>query len=61
MQFKRNMRSRQSFLKTHHVKQVDYKDVDLLRNFISDQGKILPRKVRHLKRLRLQKKSSVKR
>lgn len=24
---------------------IDYKDVDLLRKFISDQGKILPRRV----------------
>ncbi|MEN9208609.1 MAG: 30S ribosomal protein S18, partial [Gloeomargarita sp. GMQP_bins_14] len=28
-----------------HSDPIDYKDVDLLRKFISDQGKILPRRV----------------
>jgi len=27
------------------VKHVDYKDVDLLRRFITDRGKILPRRI----------------
>lgn len=27
------------------VKYIDYKDVDVLRRFINDQGKILPRRV----------------
>lgn len=27
------------------VKEIDYKDVDLLKKFITDRGKILPRRV----------------
>nr|QCI04493.1 ribosomal protein S18 [Antithamnion hubbsii] len=29
-------------IKTHEI--LDYKDIDLLRKFITDQGKILPRR-----------------
>ena len=27
------------------TKKIDYKDVDMLRNYISDRGKILPRRI----------------
>ncbi|WP_201725648.1 30S ribosomal protein S18, partial [Lactobacillus helveticus] len=29
----------------NHIDYVDYKDVDLLKRFISERGKILPRRV----------------
>jgi small subunit ribosomal protein S18 len=29
----------------HKVKSVDYKDVDQLRRFVTDRGKILPRRM----------------
>ena len=29
----------------NHIDYVDYKDVDLLKHFISERGKILPRRV----------------
>jgi len=32
-------------LKKIKLKKIDYKDVDMLRNYISDRGKILPRRI----------------
>lgn len=29
----------------NHVKKIDYKDVRILRRFITDQGKIIPRRI----------------
>ncbi|HOA63517.1 MAG: 30S ribosomal protein S18 [Acholeplasmataceae bacterium] len=29
----------------NNIQKIDYKDVDLLKKFISDRGKILPRRV----------------
>ena len=33
------------FFAANHIEQVDYKDVDLLKRFISERGRILPRRV----------------
>jgi small subunit ribosomal protein S18 len=33
------------FFTVNKVKYIDYKDVDLLRKFVSERGKILPRRV----------------
>ena len=33
------------FMAANHIDYIDYKDVDLLKRFISERGKILPRRV----------------
>lgn len=33
------------FIAANHIDYVDYKDIDLLKRFISERGKILPRRV----------------
>ena len=33
------------FIAANHIDYIDYKDVDLLKRFISERGKILPRRV----------------
>ena len=33
------------YFKENGIKEIDYKDVKLLRRFINDQGKIMPRRV----------------
>lgn len=33
------------FISANHIDYIDYKDVDLLKRFISERGKILPRRV----------------
>ena len=33
------------YFTTNNVKYIDFKDVDLLRKFVTDRGKILPRRV----------------
>ena len=33
------------YIAANHIEYVDYKDVDLLKRFISERGKILPRRV----------------
>ncbi len=38
-------RRKVDFLAANHIEYVDYKDVDLLSRFVSDRGKILPRRV----------------
>lgn len=38
-------RRRVDFIAANHIEYIDYKDVDLLRRFISERGKILPRRV----------------
>lgn len=40
----RGRRRKQCFFLTHPEVVIDYKDVDLLRKFISERGKILPRR-----------------
>ncbi len=44
MQYKRRRRKECYFTK-NKVEKIDYKDVELLKRFISDRGKILPRRV----------------
>lgn len=38
-------RRKVDFFAANHIDTVDYKDVDLLKRFISERGKILPRRV----------------
>ena len=38
-------RSKVDFIAANHIDYIDYKDVDLLKRFISERGKILPRRV----------------
>lgn len=41
----RKRRRKVCFFTENNIKYIDYKDVDLLRRFISDRGKILPKRV----------------
>lgn len=46
MAFRGGRRRRKvDFFAANHIEYIDYKDVDLLRRFISERGKILPRRV----------------
>ena len=38
-------RRKVDFIDANHIEYIDYKDTDLLRRFISERGKILPRRV----------------
>ena len=38
-------RRKVDFLAANHIEYVDYKDVNLLSRFVSDRGRILPRRV----------------
>ena len=38
-------RRKVDYIAGNHIDYVDYKDVDLLKRFISERGKILPRRV----------------
>ena len=38
-------RRKVDFIAANHIDYVDYKEVDLLKRFISERGKILPRRV----------------
>ena len=38
-------RSKFCYFKENKITEIDYKDVKLLRRFINDQGKIMPRRV----------------
>lgn len=40
-----NKRRKVCFFTVNKVKYIDYKDTDLLRKFVSERGKILPRRV----------------
>ena len=46
-QFRRGGRRRRKvcYFTTNKITKIDYKDVDLLKRFVSDRGKILPRRV----------------
>lgn len=41
----RKRRKKVCFFTQNKIQYIDYKDVDLLRRFISDRGKILPKRV----------------
>lgn len=41
----RRRRKKRCYFTDNNIKYIDYKDVDLLKRFISDRGKILPRRV----------------
>jgi len=41
----RRRRRKECYFTKNNVKHIDYKDVDLLKKYISDRGKILPRRV----------------
>ncbi len=38
-------RKKSCYFTENHVEKIDWKDADLLKRFISDRGKILPRRV----------------
>lgn len=38
-------RRKVDFFAANHIEYIDYKDVDLLSRFVSDRGRILPRRV----------------
>ena len=38
-------RRKVDYIAANHIEYIDYKDTDLLRRFISERGKILPRRV----------------
>lgn len=38
-------RRKVDFFAANHIDYIDYKDVDLLSRFVSDRGRILPRRV----------------
>ncbi|MGK0388558.1 MAG: small subunit ribosomal protein S18 [Maribacter sp.] len=40
-----NKRSKYCRFRKYGIKYVDYKDPDFLRQFVNDQGKILPRRI----------------
>ena len=46
-QFRRGGRRRRKvcYFTTNKITKIDYKDVDLLKRFVSDRGKILPHRV----------------
>jgi len=41
----RNKRRKVCFFTVNKITRIDYKDIDTLRKFISERGKILPRRV----------------
>ena len=44
MAFRRHHR-KVDFIAANHINYIDYKDINLLRRFVSEKGKILPRRV----------------
>ncbi|MGM9971532.1 MAG: 30S ribosomal protein S18 [Anaeroplasmataceae bacterium] len=46
MQKNNNQRRRRKvcYFTQNHIEHIDFKDVDLLRKFVTDRGKILPRR-----------------
>jgi small subunit ribosomal protein S18 len=60
----RNMFKRRKFCRfsAEKIEQVDYKDVDLLRDFISENGKIMPARITGTKtRFQRQLSTAIKR
>lgn len=44
-QFRRRRRKKVCYFTENKIQKIDFKDADLLRRFISDRGKILPRRI----------------
>ena len=44
-QFRRGRRRKVCFFSVNKITTIDYKDAELLKRFISEKGKILPRRV----------------
>lgn len=42
---RRFQRRKECYFKTNRIIWIDYKDVNLLRRFVTDRGKILPRRI----------------
>ena len=38
-------RRKADYIAANHIEYIDYKDIELLKRFISERGKILPRRV----------------
>lgn len=38
-------RKKVDYIAANHIEYIDYKDIELLKRFISERGKILPRRV----------------
>ena len=38
-------RKKVCYFTQNHIEHIDFKDVDLLRKFVTDRGKILPRRI----------------
>lgn len=45
MQQQRKRRRKVCYFTANKIEKIDFKDVDLLRKFVTDRGKILPRRV----------------
>lgn len=45
MQQQRKRRRKVCYFTANKIEKIDFKDVDLLKKFITDRGKILPRRV----------------
>ena len=41
----RAKRKKVCYFTSHGIKNIDYKDIELLKKFVSERGKILPRRV----------------
>ena len=41
----RRGRQKVCYFTQNHIEHIDFKDVDLLRKFVTDRGKILPRRI----------------
>ncbi len=41
----RQRRKKQCFFKKNNIKYIDYKDIEILKKFISSNGQILPKRV----------------
>ncbi len=44
--FPRRGRKKECYFTKNHIEHIDFKDVDLLKQFITERGKILPRRVK---------------
>ena len=38
-------RRKVDYIAANHIEYIDYKDIELLKRFISERGKILPRRI----------------